>query len=182
MKKLLLTTALIGFAAAAGAQTTTTPLGQGTTLERTPMQQGNAASAANDPSNFHASEVIGATLYHIDAENDASARSTATGAMGTTPSTPGAAGTAPAGVDAENFESIGEINDIVLGPDGEVKAVLVDVGGFLGMGERTVAAPMSSIKALKSAEDGAADEDRYFVWNASRTMIEQAPEYERPDN
>ena len=35
-------------------------------------------------------------------------------------------------------QSVGTINDIVIDPDGKVAAVLVGIGGFLGMGERTV--------------------------------------------
>ena len=33
-------------------------------------------------------------------------------------------------------ESVGEINDVVLAKDGKVAAVIIGVGGFLGMGER----------------------------------------------
>ena len=36
-------------------------------------------------------------------------------------------------------ETIGDINEIVLGKDGKVAAVIIGVGGFLGMGEREVA-------------------------------------------
>lgn len=36
-------------------------------------------------------------------------------------------------------ERIGEINDLVIGEDGEVAAVIVGVGGFLGIGEKNVA-------------------------------------------
>lgn len=45
-------------------------------------------------------------------------------------------------------ESIGDINEIVLTQDGKVGAVVVGVGGFLGMGEREVAIPFSSLKMV----------------------------------
>jgi len=38
-----------------------------------------------------------------------------------------------------NDENIGEINDVVLAQDGKVDAVIIDVGGFLGIGEKSVA-------------------------------------------
>jgi sporulation protein YlmC with PRC-barrel domain len=38
-----------------------------------------------------------------------------------------------------NDEHIGEISDVVMSQDGKVEAVIVDVGGFLGIGEKPVA-------------------------------------------
>lgn len=45
-------------------------------------------------------------------------------------------------------EAIGDINEIVLQQDGKVGAIVVGVGGFLGMGEREVAIPFSSLKMV----------------------------------
>ena len=42
-------------------------------------------------------------------------------------------------------ETVGEINDLVLDKDGKVVAVVVGVGGFLGMGEREVALDYKSL-------------------------------------
>ena len=36
-------------------------------------------------------------------------------------------------------ENIGEVDDIVIGPNGQVHALVVEVGGFLGLGENPVA-------------------------------------------
>ncbi len=36
-------------------------------------------------------------------------------------------------------ENIGEVDDILIGPDGQVHALVVEVGGILGMGEKPVA-------------------------------------------
>ena len=36
-------------------------------------------------------------------------------------------------------ENIGEVDDILIGPDGQVHALVVEVGGFLGLGENPVA-------------------------------------------
>lgn len=42
-------------------------------------------------------------------------------------------------VNNEAGERIGEINEVVLSKDGKVAAVVIGVGGFLGIGERKVA-------------------------------------------
>ena len=42
-------------------------------------------------------------------------------------------------------ETVGEINDLVLDKDGKIAAVIVGVGGFLGIGEREVALDYKSL-------------------------------------
>jgi sporulation protein YlmC with PRC-barrel domain len=51
-------------------------------------------------------------------------------------------------------ENIGEIDDLVLDEKGAITAVVVGVGGFLGMGEKDVAMPFNSLKLSKD-EKGA---------------------------
>jgi sporulation protein YlmC with PRC-barrel domain len=36
-------------------------------------------------------------------------------------------------------QSIGDLKDVLIGPDGKVQALIVGVGGFLGLGEKNVA-------------------------------------------
>lgn len=45
---------------------------------------------------------------------------------------------------AEN-NSIGDVNDLILEQDGGIVAAVVGVGGFLGIGEKDVAVPMSKL-------------------------------------
>lgn len=45
-----------------------------------------------------------------------------------------------------NNESIGDINDVVVDRNGQVMAVVVGVGGFLGIGEKDVAVPFNSLE------------------------------------
>ncbi|TVQ59626.1 MAG: hypothetical protein EA355_00235, partial [Rhodobacteraceae bacterium] len=40
--------------------------------------------------------------------------------------------------DRDAWESVGAIDDVVMTQDGDVRGVLLDVGGFLGFGARTV--------------------------------------------
>jgi sporulation protein YlmC with PRC-barrel domain len=43
-------------------------------------------------------------------------------------------------------ESLGSINDLLTDKDGNIKAVVIGVGGFLGVGEHLVAVPLDKIK------------------------------------
>jgi sporulation protein YlmC with PRC-barrel domain len=43
-------------------------------------------------------------------------------------------------------ENIGAINDLLMDKSGNIKAVVIGVGGFLGMGEHLVAIPFEKIK------------------------------------
>jgi sporulation protein YlmC with PRC-barrel domain len=59
----------------------------------------------------------------------------------------------------ENNESIGSINDLLTDRNGNIKAVVIGVGGFLGMGSQLVAVPFDKIKFVNEpvAYTGAAN-------------------------
>jgi sporulation protein YlmC with PRC-barrel domain len=46
----------------------------------------------------------------------------------------------------DNNESLGSINDLLTDKDGNIKAVIIGVGGFLGVGEHLVALPFEKVK------------------------------------
>src|ERR1700720_3113662 len=46
----------------------------------------------------------------------------------------------------DNNESLGTINDLLMDKSGNIKAVVLGVGGFLGVGEHLVAVPLDKIK------------------------------------
>jgi sporulation protein YlmC with PRC-barrel domain len=46
----------------------------------------------------------------------------------------------------DNNESIGSINDLVMDKNGKIQAVVIGVGGFLGVGSHLVAIPFEKIK------------------------------------
>ncbi|KAB0681851.1 PRC-barrel domain-containing protein [Aureimonas leprariae] len=48
-------------------------------------------------------------------------------------------------------ESIGTVSDMIIGEDGRLAAVTVDVGGFLGIGAKTVAIPADGLKYVPVA-------------------------------
>src|SRR3954451_19928474 len=50
-----------------------------------------------------------------------------------------------------NNEKIGDINELLVDKDGKIEAVVVGVGGFLGMGEHDVAVPFNELKFVDQA-------------------------------
>jgi sporulation protein YlmC with PRC-barrel domain len=46
----------------------------------------------------------------------------------------------------DNNESLGSINDLLMDKNGNIKAIVLGVGGFLGVGEHLVAVPFDKIK------------------------------------
>jgi sporulation protein YlmC with PRC-barrel domain len=46
----------------------------------------------------------------------------------------------------DNNESIGSVNDLLADKSGNIKAVVIGVGGFLGVGEHLVAVPFDKVK------------------------------------
>ena len=49
----------------------------------------------------------------------------------------------------ENNEKLGDVNEIVLDQSGKVTAVVIGVGGFLGMGEHDIAVSMDKLKFIE---------------------------------
>jgi sporulation protein YlmC with PRC-barrel domain len=46
----------------------------------------------------------------------------------------------------DSNESLGSINDLLMDKSGNIKAVVIGVGGFLGVGEHLVAVPLDKVK------------------------------------
>lgn len=74
-----------------------------------------------------------------------------------------------------DWNDIGEVNDVLLSRDGKLEAVLLDIGGFLGIGERTVAVQMDELRFVADEDDAG---DYFIVFTASRAQLEAAPEYD----
>jgi hypothetical protein len=73
----------------------------------------------------------------------------------------------------DKAETIGEVNDLIVGNDGEIDAALIGVGGFLGVGEKNVAVSFDDLK-MSLDKDG----DRVVVLETSREELEAAPAFE----
>src|SRR5215212_2705460 len=46
-------------------------------------------------------------------------------------------------------DKIGDINELIVDHSGKIEAVVIGVGGFLGMGEHDVAVPFSQVKFME---------------------------------
>ena len=75
-------------------------------------------------------------------------------------------------------ESIGEINDLIIEEKGGIVAAVIGVGGFLGIGEKDVAVPMSKITVTRDADD--ADELRLTTMETAESL-KAAPEFKKLD-
>ena len=82
-----------------------------------------------------------------------------------------------AGAEKE-WDDVGEINNIVLSRDGMVKAVIIGVGGFLGIGEKDVAVNMDKIRIVSDGPDA---NDYFLVFTASKAMLDNAPDWDRAE-
>jgi sporulation protein YlmC with PRC-barrel domain len=73
----------------------------------------------------------------------------------------------------EDAERIGDVNDVVLGPNGNADAVIIGVGGFLGIGEKDVAVDFDRVSWVDR------DGDRWIIIQATKEDLEAAPTYDR---
>src|SRR5262245_10609402 len=64
---------------------------------------------------------------------------------------------------------IGEIKDVLLSPEGKVSALIVGVGGFLGMGEKDVAVTFGAVK--HTTKDGKV----YLTLDTTKDALKAAP-------
>ena len=76
---------------------------------------------------------------------------------------------------SDEWDDVGEISDIIIGNQGGIDAVLADIGGFLGMGERTIAVNMDD---LKFVSDGPDADDYFVVLTGTQAQLEAAPEFD----
>jgi sporulation protein YlmC with PRC-barrel domain len=75
-------------------------------------------------------------------------------------------------VENTNGDNIGEIHEVLLSADGVTEALIVDVGGFLGMGEHTVLMKWSDV-SIRS------DNDIFMVaTEMTKEQLQTLPEYE----
>jgi putative membrane protein len=105
-----------------------------------------------------------------------------------------------------NNESVGEIDEVILDRKGRVVAVIVGVGGFLGIGEKSVAIPFEALDIAvamdqnraatpeggkQNGQQGARSEQtskgtiapqRIVLRGMSRQDLEKAPAYKADDN
>ena len=74
---------------------------------------------------------------------------------------------------ADDAEHIGDINNLVVGDSGDVEAVVIGVGGFLGIGEKNVAVPMDQLEFVT-----ANDNTERYVLATTKEALNAAPTFE----
>src|SRR3954451_12095461 len=72
-------------------------------------------------------------------------------------------------------EKIGDIREVLLDQSGKAEAVVIGVGGFLGIGERDVAVPFSEIKFVDQPRTASATDTRPAGANAPPTPAAPVP-------
>lgn len=65
-------------------------------------------------------------------------------------------------------QKVGEIDKVLMGPDNKANSVLVDIGGFLGIGAKTVSIPVAQLRA---------EGDRVVAQNLTKDQARAMPEH-----
>ncbi|WP_322890495.1 MULTISPECIES: PRC-barrel domain-containing protein [unclassified Yoonia] len=174
MKRILATTALVALTAVpVFAQTDTT------------TQTGDATMAQNDTMGgmfdmngmqLSADEMIGRTVYASSVDGAGNGDAVITGDGTAADGTMTADGTAGMDGPADDWENIGSVNDVIFTADGSIEAVVLDIGGFLGIGAREISLTMDDLTLIN---DTSSDEDFFVVYNGNPAELEQRPEMDR---
>ena len=172
MKKLLSTTAL---ALALGLPSLS--LAQATSPAAEPAAQSQAADnyvflSSREQSDLLASELLGHEVYARRMPAETASTEGQPGMM-----TDGNHGmVSMTRADLNEMENIGKINEIVLSSDGQVRGIVIGVGGFLGVGEMDVAVAMDQVTFAFDPEDRS---QTYVTVNIGVDMLEESPAYDR---
>jgi sporulation protein YlmC with PRC-barrel domain len=77
---------------------------------------------------------------------------------------------------ADDAEAIGDVSDFVLDENGEIGAVVVGVGGFLGIGQKRVAINWADLELTEDM-----DGNNRLVASMTREQLENAAEFDRQE-
>lgn len=172
MKTLLSTTAVVfalGFPTLTLAQAT-----DSATNAETQQQTGEMSGflAARGESDLYASELMGQDVYArrsvaetTETDDQAAMSADGTHEMTTMNRT-----------ELDDMDNIGQINEIVLSNDGQVRALVIGVGGFLGVGEQDVAVTMDQVTFASDADDNS---ETYVVVNTGADLLQDSPAFDR---
>ncbi|MCC6001000.1 MAG: PRC-barrel domain-containing protein [Pararhodobacter sp.] len=78
-------------------------------------------------------------------------------------------------VQLQDMENIGNVNDLLLDEQGSIQAILVDVGGFLGIGARQVAIGLDQVNFVTDPNN---PEQIHLVTSMRADALENAPEFD----
>ncbi|GGD54420.1 PRC-barrel domain-containing protein [Lacimicrobium alkaliphilum] len=80
-----------------------------------------------------------------------------------------------ADVKTTNSEEVGSVNELIIDSNGQIVAVVVGVGGFLGMGEKDVAIGWDDIKLTGT------NDDKELKIAMTRDQLSSAPKFEKKE-
>jgi ribosomal 30S subunit maturation factor RimM len=147
---------------AANTDATTAPAASG-------MAAGTAATTAATPSSDTAAATTTPSTDTTASTGGAADRSAMTPVSGPELTAETLMGTTVYG---PNDENIGDVGDIALNAEGQVDAIIVDVGGFLGIGEKPVAVAMDNLQFMKDSGGS-----MYLYTQFTQEELNNAPEY-----
>lgn len=162
MKSLLSTTALVvalGFPALSFAQTS-----DATTAADAQASEFPGFLAARSQSDVFASELMGHDVYARRTPAEAAVED---GSQDMT---------MMSAAELDEMDNIGQINEIVLSNNGQVRALVIGVGGFLGVGEQDVAVTMDQVTFASDPDNR---DEMYVVVNTGADMLKSSPPYAR---
>jgi len=165
MKNLMTTSAIVvalGLPAVAFAQTSAPAVTAPTSDMATVAEPVDGFLASRGLTDMLATDLIGADVYAWRSAAEVPA-----------------AGTAVIDVTAtelESMDNVGQINDIVLSADGRVQAIVIGVGGFIGVGEQDVAVALHEVSF---ASDATNPDDKVIVMNTTSDALKSSPPFDR---
>lgn len=151
MKKLLATTAIIALA-------TNPVLAESHSAEGAMNGQEQSASMQSGDMTIRATNLIDNALYMPEGEFNES--------MMDTPYTD-----AP-----DDWRNVADVEDVLITPEGEINAVIIDAGGFLGMGEKQMRVEMDNIRVVPDDDD---EGEFFLLYTGSRQLLEDGEAYDR---
>lgn len=173
MKKLLLSTAMVIATVGAVSAQTATPAPGGAVVQT----ETTATIPATNVPGFRATEFTGMNLYTLNPDVVTELRTAQPAPDGWDERTARWTSTDTFIAGRDKWEDVGAINDIILSQDGAVQGVLLDIGGFLGIGARTVMIDIENLYFV--AETATPDDlgDFFVVAGMSREQLEALPEW-----
>lgn len=169
MKKLMMTTAIVAMTSmGAAAQTANTTTGAAT------QTGANASAMGQNVPAFVVSNFTGKNLYTLHTETAQNLRGESVSGNESIrwESSPTFAG------ERDAWEDVGSISDVVISKDGEVRGILIDVGGFLGLGARTVMVDINELYFVADDTNTDGVDDFSVVAAMTQEQMEALPEWD----
>lgn len=85
---------------------------------------------------------------------------------------------APLAAMVADLTEIGDVEEVVLTPEGVVQGLTTDVGGFIGIGQKAVMIPLEDVRL---ARPSAGSDEITVVTRLDRERLESLPEFEIDD-